>query len=132
MWAVDRSCVDEKVRPTNCSPKTIVTACFGVKGIALLDVLPIVVKLTSDYFCCNIIGAREQVICPEGRVPGTTRYILHFDQDPSITRKKFSENLMSVSSADLTIHHIPRISLHVTSFSSVISMARCNSGHMAL
>jgi hypothetical protein len=57
MWAVNWSCTDEKVCPTNYSQKITVTVFLGVEGIALLDVLPAGAKSTSDYFCCNIIEA---------------------------------------------------------------------------
>jgi hypothetical protein len=93
MSAIDRSCVDEKVRPTNYSQKTMVTVFFGVGGIALSDVLPTGVKLTSDHFCCNIIEALEEVVYPEGRVPGTTRYTLHFDNAPVHEAEKVQRKL---------------------------------------
>jgi histone-lysine N-methyltransferase SETMAR len=79
MWAVDRSCADEKVPPANYSQKAKITVFLGVNGIALLDVLPTGAKLASDYFCCNIFEALEQVIYLKGKVLGTTRYTLHFD-----------------------------------------------------
>jgi hypothetical protein len=60
----------------------MVTVVFGVEGIALLDVPPTGAKPRSDYFCCNIIEALKQGIYPEGRVPGTIRYTVHFNNAP--------------------------------------------------
>jgi hypothetical protein len=66
----------------------MVTVFFDVEEIALLDVLPTVAKLTSDYSCCNIIEPLEQAICPEGRVQGITRRTLHFDNEPVCNAEK--------------------------------------------
>jgi hypothetical protein len=63
---------------------------FGVNGIALLDVLPTVAKLTTTYLCYNIIEALEQVVYSNGRVPGTTHYALHFDNAPVQQAQKSS------------------------------------------
>jgi hypothetical protein len=82
MCALNRSCVDEMVRPTNYTQKTMITVFFGVDRIVLLDVLPTGVKLTPDYFCYSIIEVLEQVVYPDGRVPGATRYAFHFDNAP--------------------------------------------------
>jgi hypothetical protein len=57
----------------------MITVFFAVDGIALLEILSTGSKLTSDYFCYNIIEALEQVTHPDCRVPGTTRSVLHFD-----------------------------------------------------
>jgi hypothetical protein len=93
MWAVDRSCVDEMVRLSNYSQKTMTAVFFGAEGIALLDVLPTGAKLTSDYFWCTIIEGLEQVIYPEGRVPATTRCTLHFDNAPVHNAEKVQRKL---------------------------------------
>jgi hypothetical protein len=66
MLALDRSCVDERIRPTNDSRKTMVTVFFEVDGIALLDILPAGVKFTSDYLCKNVIEVLERVVYPNG------------------------------------------------------------------
>jgi hypothetical protein len=79
MWALDRSCSDERVRSTNHSKKTMVTFCFSGDGIALLDILSSGLKFTSGYFCSNVIEALAGVLYPDGRRPRTVRYMLHFD-----------------------------------------------------
>jgi hypothetical protein len=82
MGALDRSYVDEKVSPTNCSPMTMITVFFGIDEITMLDVPPTETKITSDYFCRSIVEMLEQVPDPSGRISGATRYILHFDHTP--------------------------------------------------
>jgi hypothetical protein len=46
--------------------------------------------------------------------------------------KKFNKDSMSAGSTDWNIHAMPRTSLHVTSFFSVIYMRRYNSCVMTL
>jgi hypothetical protein len=99
MWAIDQSCIYEKVQPINNPQKTMITVFFGVDGIALLEVLPTAVKITSDYFCHNTIEALQQVLYPEGRVPGIIRDSSISIMHRSIRLKKFERNFMSVSFA---------------------------------
>jgi hypothetical protein len=55
--ALDQSCVDEKVRPTNQGDKAIVTVVFAVARIALFDVLPGRIKFIKNE--CK----RENITC---------------------------------------------------------------------
>jgi hypothetical protein len=79
MWTMARSDVDRIARPTSHSWKTMMTIFFGVKAIALIDILPEKIKLNSEYFRENIIKELDLIVYPTGRKPHATRICLHFD-----------------------------------------------------
>jgi hypothetical protein len=79
MWTMARSDVDSIARPTSHHRKTMMTIFFGIKGIALIDILPEKTKLGSDCFKENMIKEIDLIVYTTGRKPQAIRMCLHFD-----------------------------------------------------
>jgi hypothetical protein len=105
MRALDRSCVDERVRPTNHSRKTMVTVVFGVDAMACLDIRPAGAKSTADYFCEHVADLVERVVYPNGRRAGAIRHVLHFDNAPVHNAERVQRKLEESSFRRL--EHLP-------------------------
>jgi hypothetical protein len=114
MWILDRSYVNEMIHSITHSQKIMITIFFSVDEIILLDILPVWIKFTSNYFCHSIIMTFKVLFIRTDELLGQFDTFSILATLSSIMLKKFNKNQTNIISASLNIHLILKIFVHVT------------------